>query len=132
MTGLHLRHVAQADERGHAGNRCCRRLLEAQSIGRGAELIFTGAGELRVRARRCTEHRVTDSESRHLDSDGLDHATHVHAKHVLLRLGQTRGEAHREGLARHQMPLAALEAGGLHSNQHFVLLRHRTREPRDL
>jgi len=99
-------------------------LLEAQALRLEAELVFTRAGELRERPRRRAEYRVTDLEARHLAADGLHHAAHVHAEHALLRLRQARREPHRVRLAGHEVPLAVVEAGGLHANQHFVLPRH--------
>ena len=95
-------------------------MLEAHALGLDADLVFECAGELRTGPRGRAEHRVADLEARDLGANGLHHAAHVHSEHALLRSRQARREPHYVWFVGHEVPVAIVEAGGFHANQHFA------------
>ena len=90
--------------------------------GLWASLSSWAAAYSAYEPRRDAVHLVAHREPGHGGPDGRDGAGDVEAGHPVLRPAEAEPEdAHQVGLAGHQVPGAAVEAGRADPQQHVVL-----------
>ena len=112
---------AQGLQGGEPGDGHDRGLLEGHRRRLGDELVLTCGRIFGERAPADPEHLVAGEEPRDLGAD-VDHgARHIQARDGLLRTTKAEpDDAHEVGLARHEVPGAAIHACRPHLHEDLV------------
>ncbi len=110
----HGGRLVERQGRGLAGQR--RALAHAHQLGVGAEAVGVDP-----------EDGVAHGELGDRRAGGLDHARQLGAEHRPLRPDEPAHEPDHERLALAEAGVGPVDRGGMHSDQHLVVGRHRVR-----
>jgi len=112
-----------------------RRVLEGH-VGRlvRKQTVLSDTSELGVRAELVAprpEDPIAGSESGHTRPDRGHRAGEIHAEHLGLRLANPVHEPHEQRAGAHD-PVAVAHRRGMHTHEHLVVTRDRSRHVPDL
>jgi hypothetical protein len=113
LSWLEAPGVTQALQGGQAGDRDDSGLAEGEAGRLAGELVRAGARVLGERTVADAEYLLADREPGDIGAGRHDRAGHIESGHRVLGGAQARGQADQVRLARHQVPGAPVEPGGV-------------------
>jgi len=117
LSWLEAPGVTQALQGSQPGDRDGRGLAEGEAGRLAGELVLAGAGVVGERTLADAEHLLADRESGDIGAGRHDRAGHVQSGHRVLGGAQARDQPDDVRLARHQVPGAPVEPGGMNPEE---------------